>query len=804
MAQQPNFQPILDQSSFSPDPGRMVNRLKGSASMVEALGDLGKLAVGTTLQYGKQKAAEQEANVRAQVGAALDPLIQEGLLGSPSYRKEQTDELATYQETLNRLPLSEAPEDVNVLNQGITRIQGEVDKRLQFLTRAKDQGRMDAFTFEQNVKAITRKFISDNPGLRSEILETTKATLEDQGIIERLKFDEQAAKDAASIYENDVKFIRQELKDLDIPEIPFRNPDGSLDLNRARQAADRMRAAKGARNAFIQDMDFNKRVTEEEIRTVEQSGVIPLVMEGEYADITAGLSDIFTQNADNFPKAKLQAKSYLANRLVAIRSNPNIAKYQGSQVVKDNIANLEKQIQALDTAMESFASNEDLQKFTQNQKNILQDQQSLRLMKDFDVPRIELMMKIGQVANLINSTQGQNYMKDLIVNSRDLFTLGKLTDPNIFKSVPGTNQSGASVLLNQSLKGNNASVTNQIISGTVDAINDPKVSTNQVEAFTRADTFLKDIGNPEYMEKFIDAEPETFSKTIDLLTKYNEQIDIDLQKYFVTNPNKNVKLEVNPGTGMVYAQGADTDFNTRYVSRINNALKAYANMRVQSPKEVWKDFYQEFFPSISQGRTLSTQAANTNNPLNFKDDKGQVRTFNSLEEAVVTYENELFGGSKAVNEKTSKVAAQEFERNKKLFEQKKITLQEYRDRASSLNAALKGSIQEESAKPKTIKSIVDNFYESAKTGGMQESREEAYRFLGDYLTKSPTTPLDLNDKETVAKLIAGMAKLESNTDLEWLRVSSFLKKAGSKKSVSKAAIDSATKPDNFMNPGANK
>jgi hypothetical protein len=56
----------------------------------------------------------------------------------------------------------------------------------------------------------------------------------------------------------------------------------------------------------------------------------------------------------------------------------------------------------------------------------------------------------------------------------------------------------------------------------------------------------------------------------------------------------------------------------------------------------------------------------------------------------------------------------------------------------------------------------------------------------------------------MAKVIAGMAKIESNTDLNWLRVASFLKKAGPKKSLSKTALESATKEDNFMSPGANK
>jgi len=801
MAQQPDFQQILSQTNYSPTP--ISRRLAGSSEGVGGFAEGLSRVASVSGDAIKAYRTYQMNDVRDQIQTELRPLIEETLSGSPSYRQEQETDLALNQEILNTLPSTFGPEDPETLNNFISGVQQNVEKDVQFLSKAKNQKRMSEFEFQQRSLNIARKYLASNPGLRREILNTISNTFQDEGIAERIQFDDKLAKSEQGIYENEVKNIRDNFEKFNIPELPFRNPDGSLNIQEAQVAIDKNRNAKAARDAVMNNMDYNKRVTEEEVRQVETSGLVHQVVLGQYNEDTAAISSIFTANADNFPKAKLQAKAYLASQKLNFRSNPRISKYMGSQVVKENIEQYEKQIDALSGAMESFASNEDLQKFTQNSKSIMQDTQTMALMKDFDVPRMELAIKLGSVGNLINSKEGQEYIKGLIVNTRDIFSSGKLVNPSMFNNVPGTSQTGMSLMLQESLKGNNSEVTSQVINANIDAINDPKVSPNQLDAFTRADTFFKDISKPENMEKFIDADPNSVTKTIDLLSKYNEQIDIDLQRYFTTNPNKAVKLEVNPATGLVYAQGADADFNGRFTGRINNALKAYANIRTQTPKEVWKDFYQEFYPSISQGKTLSSTAEVSNNPLNLKDNQGQPTSFNSLEEAVSTYESILLGGTQD-RETVSKVAAKEFENNKRLFEQKKITQQEFKDRASSLNNALKADIQAISSKPKSIKSIVDKFYETNKTGGMQDSREQAYKFLGDYLTKSPTAPLDLNDKETMAKVIAGMAKIESNTDLNWLRVASFLKKAGPKKSLSKTALESATKEDNFMSPGANE
>jgi hypothetical protein len=367
----------------------------------------------------------------------------------------------------------------------------------------------------------------------------------------------------------------------------------------------------------------------------------------------------------------------------------------------------------------------------------------MNLMKDLDVPRVELMIKLGAIGNLINLPEGQNLIKNTLIQVRDIFTSGKLTNGSMFVPMPGSKQTPMSALTQEALRSVNPNnpesvkAASQVVGANIDAINDPTISPSPMDQMKRADTFIMDVGKPEFMEKFIDVDPNTSNKYLDLLDKYNGQIDQDLEKYFVNNPNKSVKLEINPGTGTLSAQGGDQQFNAMFTSRINNSLKAYANLRVQTPKEVWKDFYEEYFPGLSQGKSYAQESVNRNNPLNLKDaTTGKFREFNSLEDAVVAYETQLirYGEGKT-----------------------------------------------DGIKRNTIKSIIDLWRPSSDRRGESDiSQQNYYNAVSEFMQLTPNTPLDLNDKETMAKLISAIAQIETGTPLNPLRVSSFLKNTGKK------------------------
>jgi hypothetical protein len=751
MAQAPDFQTILSPETYQGNPGAMVNRLAGAGdaasraskavgknSAIKALSDIGKVGIEYNSQMKEIQKTEDLANVRAQLGEALNPLIQEAQGGSPTYKKQIADEAATYSEMLNKMPYLEGPEDPEVLNQGVSRIQGELDKRLSFLQRAKDQARMSPFTFEQEVKAITRKFISDNPALRDEIVKSAKTTLEDQGIIERLKEDMDFGKDAAKVYEDDVKFLRQSIKEAKIGESQFFNPrTGQWDLEGMRQASDIWRKAEAFAAAVKTDTDTNKYVSEDQKRAFVDSGAAPLITLGAYNDTLSKVAMVFQENAGNFPKAKLAAQTLISNDLVALRANPAFLQYSSVPEVKEAIENAEKQLVALQTNMNSFASGDDLEKYTTNTKTMMANSQQLQLMNVLNVPALEVVNKIGQTfPGLVSTKEGQSFMSNVIRKADRLFTDSKLQDATLFSPIPGSNTSAMAGMLGAAA-GNAASGApssvdglNKLIVGFVGGINDKTISTTPEQSYLRADEFIVESGKPTNKTAFANISPEAQTKYLDLLDDYNSQLEVSLQKYLTSNPNSQVKLTVNPSTGRLLVQGADAEFNNAFTSRIDASLKSYANLLGEDPKAVWQDFYQTYFPNVMTGK-VPEKAASRNNPLNLKDaSTGDFRSFKGLEEAVPAYEAQLLRYASGATD---------------------------------------------GKKRTTIKDIVDLWRPASDRRGEADiSQENYYSRVAEYMEKSPRTPLDLNNKDVMAKLITAMSQVEG-TPVNELRVRSFLK-----------------------------
>lgn len=741
------FQPILNQSQFQANSRGMVNQLKGSTNNLGVIEALGKATLIGGQQYVDHLAKEEQANVRAQLGAALDPIIQEGLLGSKSYQEEQRTELATLGETLNRLPLQEA-EDADSVNLAVSRIESEMNRKLQFLTKAKEQGRMSPFTFEQEIRRIGRHFVANNPALRKEIMDTIKDTLYDQGIIERLSFDEKIAEDERKLYEASVKDIESELRSRNFPSQHFYK-NGVFDLKAAGKTIDTLRSRQLAIDMFKDEAQINKLNDEQKEILLNDSSVVQDVVLGEYYNNLGALDQVFAANPNDFAKAKKEAATYLATAKMNFRANPIIGPNAHRQTVKDALANHEKQTEALLSALESFNSLEDYQKFTSNVRQILSNEQNSNLMTRYNVPEMELLIRFGSIGNLINTTEGQTVVSKLIAQGKEMFATNRVTDPTFFNKVPGTNDTGMNLLLRNSATGvsqGSQELFSKALSAYVSAVDDPELNGTTVPDLKKADQLIQELGKPEYESAFIDINPEAMGRAIELFDSYIRKTDLALKEYIndPKNNNKTIKLEINPSTGMLYAIGGDSQFNNTFVARINNSLKAYANMIVSTPKEAAKSFYDVYFPELKQG--VGGVNSSSNNPLNLKGVDGAFRKFNSIEEGIQATENQLM---------------------------------RYYNGLGVANGI----------KRQSIKDIIDLWRPASDFRGGKDIKQEDYhrQVLEIYNAIVPgttnkvasvTEKLNLRDKEVMAGLISAMAKIESGKKLDVFRVSSYLKQAG--------------------------
>jgi hypothetical protein len=744
MAQQPSFQPILNPSGYQaqPNANRLAGASKGMSSGLTALSRIAELGGPAMDAYQSFKTSD----IREKIQADLEPLLEEAMGGSPSFQGELESNVAMNQEILNTLPSVPGPEDPEVLNTFISGVEKNINSDIQRLSRAKEQRRMSPYEFEQRSLAIARRYLSDNPGLRREILSTISNTFQDQGIIERLKFDESIVSNQQAVYEAEAKDIQQNFEKWNIPDSPYRTPNGTYDVPRARAIIDLYRKDEAKWNEFTRNREYSQAASEDDLKYIESSGLPYELVHGATITNMSDLSNIFSGSVEDFPKAKLQASAYLTQSLVNFRNNPRIRSYMSSPVVKEAADFYEKQITALTASMESFNSLEDFNKYTSNMKTILENKEQVKMMNRLNTAELNLALKVGGIANLTNTANGVKFLSDLVIVGQDILVNAKVNDNRAFTTLPNSSNTTMGLFFDQAAKDSanglegSSGLLNKVVTSFIGGIEDPRITKNPQEQFTRLDDFIRRAGNANNKDSFAELDGEARTKFQTALDVYNEQINVNLSDY-LSKTDRDITININPKTGRLIVSGADAEFNQTFTARIDQALGAYANFRGQPASEVWVDFYEENFSNVLSGETPQVVKPR-NNPLNLKKpDASGFQEYETIEQGIQGAANQLM----------------------RYYEGKGVAKTPRR----------------------TVKDIIDLWRPASDRRGEKDISQEDYiNTVSSALGVSPASPIDLTKKETMAKLILAMSQVEGGAGslvyngrpMVWTRVSQILSK----------------------------
>jgi hypothetical protein len=780
MAQQPSFQPVLNPSGYQAQPN--VNRLAGlgdSRSSLEGLSNLATVAKAGNDIYQNEKLK----TIQSDVTAEINQLIEQTQAGSPSYKAQIKDDLTVQSEYLA------SGDQLNVLT---TLVEDSYKKKLSFYNRALEQGRIDEFAFNELVLNVTRETITKNPGFRNEILTAASNRLEDSGIRARLRFDEDLIKSQAARQDQIQKDITTQLDTYDLGRGKYQFSDGTYDVVKAQKDIDAMATAERNYTQFKRETEVGTVYSEKEMKDFETSGVIQTLVLGANLEDDKVITEIASKYPNDFPKAKNEIIRLIAQRKASFRANPNITKFASSPVVKDNVDFREKTLDALVEAMESFSSFEDYKKYKSNTTDIMRNEQTMQVMSQYNVPALTLLTQVASVAGVSNSEEAKSFFNKFIITGKSILSNSIITDPIALNKFPGTNTSGVNLLFNESAKQSSSELFSNVLSSWVGAINNPTITPNAAAAYGQLDDLITSAGDVNKREKILELKPEARTDLENALKDYTQKINLDLSNYLSANPDKNITLDINPSTGRLIVSGADKNFNQTYTARIDKSLAAYANSRGLTPKEAWPDFYEENFPTLFSGES---------NDVSVVQD--------SMDPYVL---------------KSSQIAAQEHLKNKQLFEQNKISKEEFYNRSSTLNTALKSDINtyKEKAvlnnpfKVKTddlsglkqfntqregILAAADEILLNGPTNSIKNiiisrdsgvnysentpiGQQEIIDYVAKFLKVSPEQPIDLTQKETMAKLLMALAAVEGTAEtltyqgrqIDWTRISQFLTK----------------------------
>jgi hypothetical protein len=798
MAQQPpNFQPILTESGFAADSKAYTNKLAGSSSSLGAVAGLAEAGIVGLSAYGKIKAEDDLLKTQQEIDAAVEPLIKEAEERSPYYQGEAAKSLVRYNQVLEQLPSVDGGDDPEELDNFVGGVQSAIEEKVTFLEKAKEQGRMDPFTFDMRLRDITKKFISDNPGLRPEILELVKNKLQDARIIDVLKYDESNEEKVAKAQEEELKEVRQELDKRNIPEhLAYVN--GEFNLNVAKGLRDKGRANDLTLSEFERGSKVGKILSDADVEKFSKDGTVNHMISASFQKDSLELNQIFADFPNNFAGGKKAAIEYIARKKIEFMSTPGLSKYMANAEVKGSVELYMKQLDVLQESLQSFNSGADLKLAMENIAGTLDSASTIELLTKIpNLKGIELAVKMSQVPGVLASSDGAKVRADLAKLVSDVLTNTTIGSSNAFKITPGQPLSQAGLLLNgatEAAKDGNLEAQDNL-SKAVEAIfkglEDPKVLNNRDSQIKAYDEIINLVGLPQNVSSFIDISPQAASKYKEGLDNYTYQISASLDKYIATHlRDKEINIEINPKTGRLLVTGKDVDekFNRDFTTRIDRALKAYANLRVDTPANVAKDFYTEYFSDVLLGNTAEKKAK-SNNPGQLPDKEGKPQVFTTPKDGIEALESRILdiaggtvGATKAEKIEVEEEAAQEFRRNKEELKKGKISKEEYGNRASSLNRTLKQKLYDLDAKYKqpkkvTLRYLIDGLNPAGSKTDMDSSNSELVDYIAEHMGVKKNEHLDLEDKGTLSKFMAAYSS-SNGFEINSMRIGKDLKTKG--------------------------
>lgn len=591
MAKTPEFTAVLSPTNYNPEP--IVNRFAGveGPSAFERMADIAKVGASAYDAYRKKKISD----IQSQISQEIAPLIEEATLGSPSMQQEVREEKAAAEYTLRAMPLAQGPETGEQLDTLISGVTTNLNKSLGFLSRAEKQKRLTPFELQQRSLAVVRKYLSDNPGMRREILSTVSNAFQDQGIMERLKIDEQLLKSQGDAVEAQDKAIRQEFKERNIALMPFMRLDGSLDIGSAQNMIDQVRQEEFAYQTADRALKTGEVADKITINNLIKTGDHVKIANGYVRNAWSTASKIINSGAnynDIVNNLEMQLDSLtgdLDSNFASLGNDPTIGKTV--QETKARIENIKK------TAKDS-GSLENLKTYMNNQGTIdgLIDKAQVRA-EVGNLERLEILSKFSTspwIAKLI--TQGETatvtkMIKDLVNMEKGI----RIGIPELTKN--GNAPSSAEVAFDaasDSINGGNADAVNMFATNTSDRVKAIANIQDVDQRYLQSESFVKQVAEPKNLNALKTLSVEAKTEAVNLIIDHSKALTSSLKRL---SDREGVEFSFTD-EGKLVANGVTKQENADVVDRINTSLSAYSNLRGVSTKSASQEFFSNIYNNV--------------------------------------------------------------------------------------------------------------------------------------------------------------------------------------------------------------
>lgn len=580
------------------------------------------------------------SNVGESISGIGKPIL-EGLARS-NIEKSLTTEINNYNEQsptaigLKEKLEGKLPGEVNPVSieaSANSLIAGQ-NKQIDTLSKAKQQGVITPYEFKMRIDNLTRAAVANNPGFAKEIISHSAQVLDLHGIQKTIELDAQLYKDVAA-REQAIKInITERAETLNVSTRPYKNEDGTIDYNALDNENQDRTEKKGIYEAAKLVSDSNTIVNAEEAEKLIKDGIHINVALGAWASLQTKLIATYKNKtlnqADKEVKAAMEIKE--ANDTVQKFSS----RYSKNEEIKRVATEFDLDSKELNRVLKGqsdgsivTAAAENIYKFklansSTNLANIV-DPATYRM-------TLELAGALGKNALPTDPVMVQlKIWTDTMLNVNNLnavnFNNGSLE--KFFKSRPdvmdpnGKTTSLAKISLaaanrillksDPSLPFYNEDVNmyNKNVKIHLDYI-ESNPNYKGFEKVMDMDDLVKDLAESRHKTNVAQLNDDNKGNSFNLLDTYSKEVSTMWARSslkpndIIIEPLANGTLSArrNPASTTKNIAGENklvSDFNIRVLIRVNNGLKAYANIQETTTQAVSAEYLQKYYGPILSG-----------------------------------------------------------------------------------------------------------------------------------------------------------------------------------------------------------
>lgn len=592
------------------------------------------------------------------------------------------------------------------------------------IKNAYDQGLMSEAEFETRIRSVTKDAVNRTPGFYPELLDHSKKVLGLSGINDIVKQDQvilKAQKEQKSAYlKNVIDAAEKNNIPLDYQKI-YSDDNYAVTINKA---VSEVVGRKQLSDTLESTLSQEKARDNIEIEKFINSDLLPQAALGTVEKYTTDVASLFS--SANTPQDFSGALNVARNRGEAIKRQymAFAGNYINDPRVKSQIDFISSQIDETIKNISTFKSGEEVAKYVANQKQIFMDNDAMSFYKTSGVSPaaasfLNNFLSTQVAANLAN--QGK---LPLIMKAVDYLEKGI---NNVSQEKNAQGKPLVLDLFSQALANPTQDTSIKVLENATGAIREELADTTKFTPQKRYEfetDYVKTLAKGGVEDSFKGLSDKSRMDAMAVIDGYEATTVAFMDKAFskYAQEGKKITLDVLPDGRLNVVADVPSKEIAKFTSRINDGIKAYANlMGIDTKQAAEQFFYPKFFkvageqskPASTQttqkpkeeGSSISRWLGADNGQLDdslVSDIKRYMRE--SVGEQAVPIDEarqeEILGEFRNMGNrireriKVEKIAAQEHLKNKKQYENKEITYEQYLERSSSLNNALKANLQE--------------------------------------------------------------------------------------------------------------